>query len=219
MSFNQHQVQTQKQGLNTFLLQQKLQVLNLMHLPTLALESFIRNQLEENPVLEEGADAVEEENFSNETESDASDIVEDKMNMVEEFYNDDDIPDYKVYLNNASKDEPVFTSTATFSQSFQEQLKDQLKVLPITDQIRQLAEYLIDSLDSDGYLRTPLIDLSETFGFAHGRSVEESQLEIALACIQQLDPPGVGARTLQECLLLQIKRKENSCEAMASNIK
>jgi RNA polymerase sigma-54 factor len=214
MSFNQNQVQTQKQGLNTFLLQQKLQVLNLMHLPTLALESFIRNQLEENPVLEEGAEVVDEETFSNETENDASDVVDDKMNMVEEFYNDDDIPDYKVYLNNTSKDEPVYTSTASASQSFQEQLKDQLKVLPITDQIRQLAEYLIDSLDSDGYLRTPLVDLTETYGFAHGRSVDESQLEIALTCIQQLDPPGVGARTLQECLLLQIKRKDNSGEAM-----
>ena len=206
MSFNQNQVQTQKQGLNTFLLQQKLQVLNLMHLPTLALESFIRNQLEENPVLEEGAEVAEEETFSNETEND-SEVTDDKMNMVEEFYNDDDIPDYKVYLNNASKDEPVFTSTASFSQSFQEQLKDQLKVLPISDEIRLLA-------DSDGYLRTPLVDLTETYGFAHGKSVEESQLEIALTCIQQLDPPGVGARTLQECLLLQIKRKENSGEAM-----
>ena len=213
MSFNQNQVQTQKQGLNTFLLQQKLQVLNLMHLPTLALESFIRNQLEENPVLEEGAEVAEEETFSNETEND-SEVTDDKMNMVEEFYNDDDIPDYKVYLNNASKDEPVFTSTASFSQSFQEQLKDQLKVLPISVEIRLLAEYIIDSLDSDGYLRTPLVDLTETYGFAHGKSVEESQLEIALTCIQQLDPPGVGARTLQECLLLQIKRKENSGEAM-----
>src|SRR4051812_47362392 len=107
MSYNQHQVQTQKQGLNTFLLQQKLQVLNLMHLPTLALESFIKNQLEENPVLEEGAETNEEEVFSNEAETEnVSEQAEDKMNLVEEFYDDNDIPDYKVYLNNSSKDEP-----------------------------------------------------------------------------------------------------------------
>src|SRR6185369_13849997 len=104
------QTQTQKQGLNTFLLQQKLQVLHLMHLPALALEEYLKNQLEENPVLEEGSEEErEEEIFSNES---SDEQPENRLNEISEYFDDDDIPEYKTYVNNFSKDEPAFTAQA-----------------------------------------------------------------------------------------------------------
>src|SRR4029079_4024930 len=139
MSNSQQQIQTQKLGLNPFLLQQKLQVLHLMHLPALALEEYLKNQLEENPALEEGKEGdQDEEVFSNE-ELDKEDVPEkNKLNEVAEYFEDDEVPDYKTYVNNVSKDAPVLTATAVYYQSFQEQLKDQLKGLELSPEIKHL---------------------------------------------------------------------------------
>lgn len=209
MSNSQQQIQTQKLGLNTFLLQQKLQVLHLMHLPALALEEYLKNQLEENPALEEGKEeGQEEEVFSNEVEENDS-SEKNKLNEVAEYFEDDEIPDYKTYVNNVSKDAPVLTATAVYNQSFQEQLKDQLKGMDISPEIKHLVDYLIDSLDEDGYLRTPLGDLVDDLSFANGRVVNEDSMQEALHILQRFDPPGIGARSLQECLLLQLHRNKN----------
>src|SRR6188768_4170698 len=210
MSNSQQQIQTQKLGLNTFLLQQKLQVLHLMHLPSLALEEYLKNQLEENPALEEGQDeSGDEEVFSNE-ENEKDDLQDkNKLNEVAEYFEDDEVPDYKTYVNNVSKDAPVLTATAVYYQSFQEQLKDQLKGMEITPELKHLVDYLIDSLDEDGYLRTPLGDLVDDLSFANGRVVNDEAMQEALKVLQQFDPPGIGARSLQECLLLQLHRNAN----------
>ncbi|MEO8085900.1 MAG: RNA polymerase factor sigma-54 [Bacteroidota bacterium] len=211
MRNSQSQVQTQKQGLNTFLLQQKLQVLHLMHLPSLALEEYLKNQLEENPVLEATEDEEkQEEVFSNEDKVAAE--VSNKLNEVAEYFDDDEVPDYKTYVNNLSKDEPVFTATAVYYQSFQEQLKDQLKVMELLPQTKHLVEYIIDSLDEDGYLHTPLSDLGDDIGFSLGHMVSDETMTEALGIVQQFDPPGIGARSLQECLAIQLRRKKNKDE-------
>jgi RNA polymerase sigma-54 factor len=210
MSNSQQQIQTQKLGLNTFLLQQKLQVLHLMHLPALALEEYLKNQLEENPALEEGQDeAGDEEVFSNEEYENDTAQEKNKLNEVAEYFEDDEIPDYKTYVNNVSKDEPILTATAIYYQSFQEQLKDQLKGMELSPEIKHLVDYLIDSLDEDGYLRTPLGDLVDDLSFANGRVVNDEAMQDALKILQQFDPPGIGARSLQECLLLQLHRNHN----------
>jgi RNA polymerase sigma-54 factor len=209
MSNSQQQIQTQKLGLNTFLLQQKLQVLHLMHLPALALEEYLKNQLEENPALEEGKDEdPDEEVFSNEEGSDSLQ-EKNKLNEVAEYFEDDEIPDYKTYVNNISKDSPVISATAVYYQSFQEQLKEQLKGMEITSELKHLIDYLIDSLDEDGYLRTPLGDLVDDLSFANGRVVSEEAMQEALNVLQRFDPAGIGARSLQECLLLQLHRNKN----------
>lgn len=213
MSNSQQQVQTQKLGLNTFLLQQKLQVLHLMHLPSLALEEYLKNQLEENPALEEGADeSPDEEIFSNEEEGKEELQEKNKLNEVAEYFEDDEIPDYKTYVNNVSKDAPLLTATAVYYQSFQEQLKDQLKGTELSAETRHLVDYLIDSLDEDGYLRTPVADLVDDMSFANGRVVNDESIQEALAILQSFDPPGIGARSLQECLLLQLHRNKNKDE-------
>ena len=213
MSNSQQQVQTQKLGLNTFLLQQKLQVLHLMHLPSLALEEYLKNQLEENPALEEGnEEGQEEEVYSNEDEGKNELSEKNKLNEVAEYFEDDEIPDYKTYVNNVSKDAPVLTATAVYYQSFQEQLKDQLKGIELTPEVKHLVGYLIDSLDEDGYLRTPLSDLVDDLSFANGRVLNEESMQEALTVLQAFDPPGIGARSLQECLLLQLHRNKNKDE-------
>ncbi len=202
---NQTQTQTQKQGLNTFLLQQKLQILHLMHLPALALEEHIKNQLEENPALEEVTGEEAEESL---VMQEAEPQEKNKLNEIEDFFDDDDIPDYKTYANNKSSDEPAYSFTAAYYQSFQEQLKDQLKECDPKPEIKHLVEYLIDSLDEDGYLHTAVDDLTEAYGFAHGHFVEIPLMEEALKVLQKFDPPGIGARSLQECMMLQLERKQ-----------
>ncbi len=211
MSNSQSQVQAQKQGLNTFLLQQKLQVLHLMHLPSVALEEYLKNQLEENPALEEAEEGEKQEDvFSNE-ETEGTEEVN-KLNEIAEYFDDDEVPNYKTQSNNTNRDEPVFTSTAVYYQSFQEQLKDQLKEMELDPQVKHLVEYIIDSLDEDGYLHTALSDLSDDLGFSLGHVVSDETMNEALNIVQGFDPPGIGARSLQECLLLQLRRKKNKHE-------
>jgi RNA polymerase sigma-54 factor len=219
MSNSIRQTQTQKQGLNTFLLQQKLQVLHLMHLPALALEEYLKNQLEENPVLEEGSEEErEEEIFSNEA---GEEQPENKLSELSEYFDEDEIPEYKTYVNNFSKDEPAYTAQAIYYQSFQEQLKDQLKDCKVAPDLKHQVEYLIDSLDEDGYLRTSLEDLANDYSFSCGHLTDEVQMMNALIILQGFDPPGIGARTLQECLMLQLQRDKShdhpAAEAILKN--
>src|SRR5262245_55037109 len=109
MSTSQHQIQSQRQGLSTFMLQQKLRLLNLLHLPALALEEYLQNQLEENPALEEGKPEDAEELYSNEEkENEAPTPQETKLTEIAQYFEDDEIPDYKTHLHNTSKDETYF---------------------------------------------------------------------------------------------------------------
>jgi RNA polymerase sigma-54 factor len=199
--------QTLKQT-NTFLLQQKLQLLHLMHLSTVALEDYLKNQLEENPVLEENKAEDGEEVFSNEELAEP----ENKLNEIADFFEDDETPDYKTYVNNSSRDDMVFSAPIAYAPSFREQLKDQVKEYPLPNELRKPVEYLIDSLDDDGYLRGKLGDLTDEYSFANGTLIQVELLEQALKTLQQFDPPGIGARSIQECLLLQLQRKENKSE-------
>src|SRR6185503_16834601 len=191
MSQSQHQVQAQRQGLSTFILQQKLRLLNLLHLPALALEEYLQNQLEENPALEEGKPEEEEVYSNEEKEAEAESPAEKKLAEIAQFFEDDEIPDYKTYVSNAGKDEPYFTSTVPYRQSFQELLKDQLKEINCEVERKHLIEYLIDSLDEDGYLRTPLGKLCDDYSFAHEHLMDEQEAEKALQELQQFDPPGI----------------------------
>lgn len=212
MSQHHHQVQTQSQRQNQFLIQQKLQLLHLMHLSNFALEEHIRMQLEENPALEKNEDInqdpdeilVAEDRKEHEARS---------LNDLEAYYNEDDYPDYKTMVSNYSRDDDKYTAPIASSQSFQEQLKDQIKEFKIPVKMIPLVNYLIDSLDEDGYLRRELSDIADDYGFAEGSFIEENELTEALSILQKLDPPGIGARSLRECLLLQLARKPKLSEA------
>jgi RNA polymerase sigma-54 factor len=203
-----------KQRLQQKLLQklspQQIQMIKLLEVPTLQIEQRIKKELEENPALEEG---TEEEEIPSESEDDQ---FEEKDKDGEEFTLDDyieedEIPEYKLQTNNYSKDEEK-KSEIPFSVgfSFHEHLESQLGLRDLTEKQKILGEYIIGNIDEDGYLRRELVNIVDDLAFLQNVETTESELEEVLKIIQDLEPAGVGARTLRECLLLQIEKRNNS---------
>jgi RNA polymerase sigma-54 factor len=199
-----------KQRLQQKLLQkltpQQIQVIKLLEIPTMQLDQRIKKELEENPALEEGKD---EDEFDIDHEDSAADEKEQDEFSIEDYLSDDDeTPLYKTRTNNYSKDDEHKEIPFSTGSSFHETLISQLglRVLPEFD--KKLAEYIIGNIDDDGYLRRDLDAIVDDLAFAMNIETTKEHLEEILSIIQDMDPAGVGARDLQECLLLQIKRKE-----------
>ena len=214
MALNSRQVQTQAQQQVQTLSPQQILAVKLLELPTVEFEERIHAELLDNPALEEGKeqtsedDAHEDLDFNDENESDESEYNQDLS--LGDYRTEDDIPDYKLQENNRSKDEKAEDIPFSDSISFYETLKEQLDMQELTPEERQLGEYLIGSLDDDGLLRKDLESLADELAIYQGISTTTKQLDKGLTTIQDFDPAGIGARNLQECLLLQIKRKEDS---------
>lgn len=187
---------TQKQQAR--ILPQQIRLLNLFHLTTMELEQRISQELEENPLLEEVGDDPETEN-GNDSPQDFSDWEE---------YGYDDLPDYKTEYANFFPDQQMPGQPIAQGADFREQLKTQLRLSLPDDGSMRLAHFLVDSLNDDGMLEQELSVLAEDFSFRYNQWVEPGELETVLQLIQQLDPPGLGARNTRECLLLQLQRKD-----------
>ena len=192
-----HQNLSHKQQLK--ILPQQIQLLNLFHLNTLELEHRIQQELEENPLLEETAsdDELDIDKYNKEDVQDYKDWEE---------YGYDDIPDYKTEYENYFNNEKVPEKPLPEYADFRENLKQQFRLLKTDDKEVKLAEYLIDCLDEGGLLEQDLVNIAEDLSFKHNVWLEEAELEEVLVKIQELDPPGIGARTIRECLLLQLYR-------------
>ena len=204
--------QTQAQQQIQTLSPQQILAVKLLELPTVELEERIHAELLDNPALEEGkessAEAEEQDSYlDGEVERD-SDSSEDLS--LGDYRTEDDIPDYKLQENNRSKGETSEEIPFSDSISFYETLKEQLDMQHLTSEERQLGEYLIGSLDDDGMLRKSTEALLDELAIYQGVYTTAEELEHVLSIIQDFDPAGIGARDLQECLLLQIKRKENT---------
>ncbi len=189
---------------------QQIQVIKLLEIPTLQLEQRIKKELEENPVLEMESDnpADEEEN---EVRDDAKDNDADNEEFTFDDYYDeeeDNIPSYKLNTNNYSKDDKYIDIPFSVGTTFHEFLYEQLGVIELSEEKRQLAEYIIGNIDDDGYLRRELMAISDDLAFNMNMEVSDDELAEILAVIQDFDPTGVGARDLRECLLIQLKRKK-----------
>ncbi len=212
MSTNQQQTQSLGQKQNMFLMQQKLQLLHMMHLSSSALDDFIKIQLEENPALEAKDETFEK---TDEILSDEERLKHEGRSLldVETYFNEDDYPDYKTYASNTTKDAEQYVSPIVNYESFQDYIKNQIQELNINLDLLSVVKYLIDSLEDDGYLRRDLSDIIDDYAFSEGICIEESIAEKALMIIQNLEPPGIAARSLQECLMLQLKRKDSHCIA------
>lgn len=203
----------QKQTLN--LSPQQIQLLNFIQLGTMELEQRIEQETLENPALE--SDAPEPDLPAESTdpgaENDSNEHDEERFEILEQYHQDDG-PDYASAAteSNTSPDE-TYQRSLVQTHDFREQLHAQLSVLPISERERTLAGYLVDSLDDDGYLRSSIADLADMLSFAHQFFVEEPEVEAALETVQSLEPAGIGARDLRECLLLQLencsRRQEN----------
>ena len=207
---------------------QQIQLMKLLQVPTANLEERIKEELEENPALEMESESAEDEyelSENSEMEGDSSDEEEygsEELDApdVSEFLVDDDgeIADYKMKDDHYPEmsDEKVIPMRAEIS--FQDHLLNQLGMLELDQRNRTIAEQIIGSLDDDGYLRSEISSLVDDMAFRQGIEVSEKEVMDLLAQIQQFDPPGIAARSLQECLLLQLSRKESEGESVRQAI-
>ncbi len=188
MAINQRQLLSLQQKLSP----QQIQMIKLLELPTVQLEQRIKQEIEENIVLEEERNAENEE--------------QPQQISVEEYLKEDDTPAYKNRVNNYSKDDkprPIYLSGG---RSLQEFLVEQLGYRNLSEREMRLATYLIGSIDEDGYLRRDLMSVADDIAFTIGIETRAEELERLLEVIHELEPAGIGARNLQECLLLQLKQ-------------
>lgn len=209
MAQGSRQIQSQAQQQIQTLSPQQILVVKLLELPAVELEDRVHAELLENPALEEGQDEGAADNLSEDSLENEADNESTDYDSLSDYLTEDDIPDYKLQENNRSKDERPEEIPFSDATSFYEILKDQLRERNLTEKQRELAEYLIGSLDDDGLLRKSLESISDELAIYGGVDAGESELEEALEIIQDFDPAGLGARTLQECLLIQIRRKKD----------
>lgn len=202
-----------KQSLQQKLLQklspQQIQLMKLLQIPTVALEQRIKEELESNPALDEGID--------NETDSEQDEYQDDynEENKREDFdlseyISDDEVPSYKTSIRNSGPDAEEKSIPLSMGKSFHEILSVQLGLLKLSEEERIVAEHLIGNLDDAGYLRRNITSIIDDLAFYQNITTTEEELEHLLIAIQGMEPAGVGARNLQECLLIQIKRKNRS---------
>ena len=198
-----------KQRLTQKLLQklspQQIQMIKLLEIPAINLEQRIKKEIEENPALEEGA----EELASDDTEEEKFDEKEQDEFSLDDYLNEEDVPDYRLQARNYSKDSDR-KNEIPFStgSSFHEHLDSQIGLRILSEKQQILVEQILGNIDGDGYLRRELENIVDDLAFTQNIVVTEEELKEVLDIVQDLDPAGVGARSLQECLLLQIKRKE-----------
>jgi RNA polymerase sigma-54 factor len=206
-----------KQKLQQKLLQklspQQIQMIKLLEVPTLQIEQRIKKELEENPALEEGSeDESQEEQETQEEEFEETDKDQEEFTL-DDYIEEDEIPDYRLQSNNYSRDDDK-RAEIPFSggSSFHEYLESQLGLRELTDKQKILGEYIIGNIDEDGYLRRELANIVDDLAFLQNVTTNEEELEVVLKIIQDLEPAGVGARTLKECLLLQLSKREQDHE-------
>jgi RNA polymerase sigma-54 factor len=193
---------------------QQIQLMKLIQLPTQAFEQRLLEEMNENPALESGKEEdenYEKEDYDNEDYDDYDDSEADRIESedvnIDEYLNNDDTPDYKTQVNNYSDDDEEKETPFAATISFHQDLINQLNTFILSDEERDIAEFLVGSIDDMGYLRRSIADLVDDMAFTQGIYTNDKQVQSILHIIHELEPTGVGARDLQECLLLQLKHK------------
>ncbi|RLD24638.1 MAG: RNA polymerase sigma-54 factor, partial [Bacteroidetes bacterium] len=203
--------QSLQQKLQQKLSPQQIQLMKLLQVPAIALEQRIKEEMEANPVLEEGEEV--EEFDENESSIEENDEQKDEMEQaLEDFdyeeYTDDYIPEYKTRANNYSADDEDKSTPIVYYDSFLSGLEAQLGYLNLDENETQLAATLVGNLDDNGYLGRELESIVNDLAFTQGIETTYEELERILMLIQDFDPPGIGARDLNECLLIQLLKKD-----------
>ena len=211
-----------QQKLQQKLSPQQIQLIRLLELPAIELEERIKHELEENPALEEGKDFLDDldrsENEGESFEVHDSDLTVEESIDLGDYRTEDDIPDYKLreLTERAEKKEEIPFSV---SESLNEYLLQQLGLRDLSERHVKIAEYIIGNIDDNGYLRRDLSAIADDLIFQAGLDVTEQDIEEVLSVIQDFEPVGVGARDLQECLLLQLtKQDEDTTKGLAIRI-
>ena len=200
----QQLTQKQQQKLSPLQIQQ----IKLMELTGLEIEDRINQELEENPALEEVYDSPSDsENENLDSELDSGTDTEEDISLGD-YFTEDDIPDYKLqqtyYSDRNTKEDIPYSE----GESFQEYLLNQFRLKNLSEEQMQIGEYLIGNIDEDGYIRRSLEAISDDLAFQYGWEVSVPEIKTVLKVVQQLEPPGIGAIHLQDCLLIQLRRKE-----------
>jgi len=215
-----------KQSLNFKLLQklspQQIQLMKMIQLPTQAFEQRLKQELEENPALESGK---ENDNEFDDSQSDdeydetGNENIDTEDINIDEYLSDDEIPNYKTQANNYSADDEEKHIPYASGTSFTQHLKTQINTFRLTEEEEIITDFLVGSIDDSGYIRRDLVDVLDDLAFTQNIFTTQEELERLLKIVQQLDPAGVGARDLRECLLIQLKRKkEKPSRTLAFNI-
>ncbi len=192
---------------------QQIQLMQMIQLPTQAFEQRIEQELEENPALETGKEEKEDfdEEFDNTQDQDnyedGTEVIETDIN-IDEYLSDDETPSYKLSANNYSADDEDKDIPYSGGTSFNQYLLQQLSTYRFNEEEEQIAFFLVGSIDESGYIRREIQDIVDDLAFTQNVYTTEEKVEKVLTIVQDLDPAGVAARDLQECLLIQLKRKD-----------
>lgn len=202
MNHQQNQKQNQQLKRGYYMSQQHMKLMHIMHLSGYALQEYIANELEQNPVLETDGDpdVQDEAESQSETEFD-NELV----------WNKDDEDLFEKNYKQPVSNEDYYEAPVIQFYSLQENLKEQIHMMNLDNEISNISCYLVDQLDDDGYLRRDISDVIDDYAFAKGKIMPEEEMEKALRILQNCEPAGVGARNLHECLLIQLKRKIKKC--------
>ena len=188
---------------------QQIQLMKLIQLPTQAFEQRISQEMNENPALEKGKEEVNE--FDQDINDDYQDNIDETPEInIDEYLSDDEIPSYKLNANNYSADDQQTQMPYAAGQSFTQHLMQQLNTYRLEESEKEIAKFLVGSVDESGYIRREIADIVDDLAFTQNVYTEEATVESVLKKVQELDPAGVGARDLQECLLLQLQRKQQN---------
>jgi RNA polymerase sigma-54 factor len=226
---NQRLTQTQRQELK--LSPQQIQLMKLLQLPLIELEQRIKEEIEANPALEEDAreDYDDNEPIADENIDDGEndDYNDDEVNFSkdDEFDINDYLPEedrddysYKLQANNYSDDDDLYEAPIVNEETFQDYLNQQLAYRNLTEKQLAIGEYIIGNLDDNGYLNRPVPNIADDLLFTMNISATEEEVLEVLEVVQELDPPGIAARNLQECLLIQLKRLQEENPFMDLNL-
>jgi RNA polymerase sigma-54 factor len=199
--------QTMQQKLLQKLSPQQIQLMKLLQVPTAAIEQRIKEELEKNPALDEGREEESDELEGDDAYSD----VEDKTTEAEKEFDFsefiDDEPSYKYNARNKGLDDEEHSSPVVSGASFHDRLEEQLDLLGLDEEDYIIADHIVGSIDDSGYLRRDIDAMVDDLAFTQNIITDKKKVISLLQQIQTFDPPGVGARDLQECLLIQMRRK------------
>ena len=181
--------------------------MKLIQLPIQSFEQQILREIEENPALASGKEESETQEEFGETEADGGEVIEADDIDIDAYLSDDEIPDYRLRAQNYSTDDEDKQIPYAGGVSFHQQLMQQLATFTFSDEEYRIASFLVGSIDTSGYIRRELIDIVDDLAFTENIYTDEEKVQQILTSVQQLDPPGVGALDLRDCLLIQLKRK------------
>ena len=205
---------------------QQILLMKLLQIPTISLDQRIKQEIEENPALEDTSDPTDEswddEKSDSEFEEDVikehsldDKPIEQEEFRYEDYFEEDDIPAYKLKSSNTGPDDQRPDIPFAETTSFSDALISQLGLHNLDEKEILIGHIIIGNIDDSGYLQREISAMVDDLMFSHNISATEDEIRKVLAVVQEFDPPGIGARSLQECLLIQLRRKDSRNDALA----